>query len=242
MFCYNESFPETVNKFFSYEYTDNIYENRLFQSIAFLGFMFGMRPPSEIINLNLDDIIINKDGTGYIRIHEQKKHGKKRIIIPFNKSVLTSPVFKSPKNYIDNWRHKVANSRSKDALFLQSDGRRITGKYIRSYISPAGKKIAGQYFHLYTMRHTFATYLYDYTKDFKFVSQMLGHTKINTTNGYVHIANCMTRQIGNRNLFNLALRLHKKIVRGKQDKIDCWAKKHQSKRITTRNGYGLDGI
>jgi len=204
--------------------------------------MFGMRPPSEIINLSLDDVMINKDGTGYIRIHEQKKLGKKRIIIPFNKSVLSSPVFKSPKNYIDNWRHKVANSKSGDALFLQSDGRRITGKYIRSYISPAGKKIAGKYFHLYTMRHTFATYLYDYNKDIKFVSQMLGHTKINTTNRYVHIANCMTRQLGSKNLFNLALRSRKKCGRGKQDKIDCWAKKHQSNKIPPRSWYGLGGI
>ena len=234
-------FPSTMNKFFSYEYSDNIYENRLFQSITFLGFMFGMRPPSEIINLNIEDLTINKDGTGYIKIHEQKKRSKNRIIIPFNKSVLSSPVFKSPKNYVENWRRKVENSKSGNALFLQPDGRRVTGKYIRSYISPAGKKIAGQYFHLYTMRHTFATYLYDYTKDIKFVSNMLGHTKIDTTNKYVHIADCMTRQLGNNNLFNLALRSRIN-VRVNQDKIDCLGKIDQSKKITPVRISGLDGI
>ncbi|MEE8564983.1 MAG: site-specific integrase, partial [Candidatus Thermoplasmatota archaeon] len=165
----------------------------------------------------------------------------KRILIPFNKAILSSPVFKSPKNYIDNWRWKVENSKSNDALFLQPNGRRITGKYVRSYISPAGKKIAGKYFHLYTMRHTFATYLYNYTKDIKFVSKMLGHTKINTTNRYVHIADCMTRQLNKKNLFNLALR-SQKIVRVKQDKIDCWGKYHQSKTFSPVGQSGLGGI
>ena len=239
-------FPATVNKFFHYKYSKNKYENILLQSITFLGFMFGMRPPSEICNLNLEDIIINKDGTGYIIIHEQKKRGKKRIIIPFNKSVLSSPVFKTPKNYIDNWRHKVENSKSRNALFLQPNGKRVTPKYLRDHITPIGKKIAGNYFHLYTMRHTYATYLYEYTGDIKFVSKMLGHTKITNTSKYIHTAECMKRQIGKRNLFNLALRSHKN-GRGKQNYcnrriLDCWAKTHQSNKSSPINGYGLSRI
>ena len=234
-------FPTTVNKFFSYDYGRDKYENVLLQSIAFIGFMFGMRPPSEICNLNYDDLKLNDDGTGTLTVHEQKKRNKNRIIIPFNKTVLSSPVFKTPRNYRDNWRHKVENSNSGNALFLQPNGKRITGRYITAHLTLAGKKIAGDYFHLYTMRHTYASYLYDYTGDIKFVSKMLGHTKITNTSKYIHTADCIKRQLGKRNLFNLALRSHNIeniYERGKEKKIDCLAKINQSNKVSPVEQYG----
>lgn len=207
-------FPSKVHQFFTCEdysnrknYNQRIYENKLFQHIAFIGFMYGMRPPSEIVTLNLDDVIINNDGSGYIRIHEMKKRGKRRKIIPFNKKVLSSPAYKTPKNYINNWRWKVANDESDDALFLQPNGKRITKKYVRSHLSFTGKKIAGKQFKCYHMRHTYGTYLYNYTKNIKFVSNSLGHTKTSNTDKYVHISECMEHQL-NGNLFNMALKPH----------------------------------
>lgn len=229
-------FPTVVNEIYHAKYSNDKYENVLLQSVVFMGFNFGMRPPSEICNMNLEDIIVNKDGTGYIRIHEDKKRGKNRVIIPFNKSILSSSVFKTPKNYIDNWRWKVENSNSGDALFLQPNGNRITGKYLRDHITPVGKKIAGSYFHLYTMRHTCATYLYEYTRELEVVRRRLGHRKPSTTIKYVHIADGIKRQLGKRNLFNQALRSMCK--RGKPEKIDCWSKNGQSNKFPPRN---LDG-
>jgi len=58
-----------------------------------------------------------------------------------DKAGLSSSVFKTPKNYIDHWRHKVANDTSGNALFLQPNGKRITGRYVRSKLSPAGKRL-----------------------------------------------------------------------------------------------------
>lgn len=205
-------FPEIVHRFFIYEgysnkrnYEKRVYENRLFQTIAFTGFMFGMRCPSEVINLNVDDLVINKNGTGFLRVHEQKKHGRVRKIIPFNKSILSSYAFKTPGNYIAHWRPKVENEESGDALFLQPSGKRITGGYLQR-LSRIGKQIAGKDFHLYLMRHTFATFLYAETHDITFVSRMLGHTKLSNTGKYVHLAECLEQQYDNRSLFNIALR------------------------------------
>ncbi len=229
-------FPTVVNELYHAKYSKNKYENILMQSIVFLGFNFGMRPPSEICNLNLEDVILNKDETGYIRIHEDKKRGKHRIIIPFNKTVLSSPVFKTPKNYIKNWRPKVANDKSGNALFLKPDGTRITGKYIRDHITPKGKQIAGSYFHLYTMRHTCATYLYEYTKELEIVRRRLGHKKPSTTIKYIHIADSIKRQVGKRNLFNQALRSIPQ--RGKPEVIDCLAKKVQFNTSTPEKFSG----
>lgn len=60
----------------------------------------------------------------------------------------------------------------------------------RSFI---GKKIAGDYFHLYTMRHTCATYLYEYTRELEVVRRRLGHRKPSTTIKYVYIADSIKR-------------------------------------------------
>lgn len=76
---------------------------------------------------------------------------------------------------------------------------------------PIGKKIAGKYFHLYTMRHACATYLYEYTKELEIVRRRLGHRKPLTTIKYVHIADGIKRQLGKRNLFNQGLiSMHKR--------------------------------
>ena len=220
-------YPLDVHKFYTYDaysnkknYEIRVYENKLFQHIAFMGFNFGMRCPSEIITLSLDDIVINKDGTGHIRIHEMKKRGKTRKIIPYSKKILSSNRYKTPKNYLECWRHKVANSESGDAFFLQWNGKPITEKYVRDHLSPSGKKITGNpRFTPYSMRHTFATYLYQYTKDLKKVSKKLGHTKTANTDKYVDVAEDLEEQYNGKNLFNIALKPHLiKLVGGKQNK------------------------
>jgi site-specific recombinase XerD len=81
-------------------------------------------------------------------------------------------------------------------------------------ITCCGKKVCNEKsFILYTMRHTFATCLYEYTRDMKKVAKRLGHKKSDTVDKYVHIADSMKEQTGKRNLFNQALRSMKKIER-----------------------------
>ncbi len=220
-------YPQDVHKFYIYDgyskkrnYKLRVYENKLFQHIAFMGFNFGMRCPSEIVTLTLDDVKINKDGTGHITIHETKKRGKQRDIIPYSKKILSSNKYKTPKNYRDNWRPKVANNKSKDAFFLMHNGRPITEKYVRDHLSSSGKIITkNTKFKPYHMRHTFATYYYQLTKNLKKVSKKLGHTKTVNTDKYVSIAEDLEEQFEGKNLFNIALKPHNIInMGGKQNK------------------------
>ncbi len=194
--------PPEVYSILHHRYSTNNYENALVTHILTHSFHIGWRP-SELVIQNVNDVYLNE---GYLIISETKKYSQPRQIWP-DKTIMTSRQKKSFKNYMQCWRPQVANEHSRNALFLQPNGKRVTPQYLREKLSPAGKKIAGQFFHLYTMRHTYATYLYNYTKDINLVSKALGHTKLTNTTKYIHVAEWMQQQVGG-NLFNHALKPH----------------------------------
>ena len=200
--------PSQVNQLYHGTFGSTIYENVLAQTIVFTLINFGMRPPSEIINLDLENVNINKNGAGYIWIIEDKKDNIERQYFPYDKKVLSSKVYRTPLNYINTWRDKIKNEHSGNALFLQPNGRRITGKWLRTHIVNRGKQILQEKkFKLYTCRHTFATYYYDWTKDLKEVARRLGHSKTDSVDHYIGICKDLKTQIGKKgNLFDKALR------------------------------------
>jgi integrase len=204
--------PAQVNKLYHGTFGNTTYENVLAQTIVFTLINFGMRPPSEIINLNLENVNIDKNGAGYIWIKEDKKGNIERQYFPYDKKVLSSKVYRTPLNYINTWRDTVKNEYSGDALFLQPNGRRITGKWLRTHIVNRGKGILQEKkFKLYTCRHTFATYYYDWTKDLKEVARRLGHSKTDSIDHYIGICKDLKTQIGKKgNLFDKALRRNSK--------------------------------
>lgn len=118
-----------------------------------LGFHTGIRPPSEIVALDLDDV----DFSGRrLRVTEQKKD-RTRLLEDVPPFVLTAPNAKSVKNYIDHHRPKVDTGDS-DALFLNSQGERFHARSLRKQLSRIGKTIWPD-FRPYTMRRWFATQL-----------------------------------------------------------------------------------
>ncbi len=231
-------FPSQLNQLYHGHYGNTQYEDILFQTIIFTLANYGMRPPSEIINLNLENVIINNDGTGYIWIQEDKKGGIERQYPPYDKKVLSSKVYRTPVNYLKTWRPKVTNEFSGHALFLQPDGKRVTGKYLRDHITTNGKNIVGDNrFKLYTLRHTFATYYYDWEKDIKEVARRLGHDKTDSVDHYIGICKDLQTQIGKKgNLFDKALRHFQH--GGKLEKRDCRLKKALSHIVTPVDKYG----
>jgi len=229
--------PSQVNRLYHGTFAKTRYENVLFQTIVFTLVNFGMRPPSEIINLNLENVVVDKNGTGYIWIKEDKKDGIERQYFPYDKKVLSSKVYRTPFNYINTWRDKVKTEKSGNALFLQPNGKRVTGKYIRDHIVKTGKKITDNRFKLYTCRHTFATYYYDWTRDLKEVARRLGHSKTDSIDHYIGIRKDLKNQIGNKgNLFDKALRHNKRL----EDSLkrDCRPKKRLSRLSPPVVRYG----
>lgn len=192
-------FPETVHKFFMYKYSKDLYETRLYQYLFFFGFLIGVRPPSEIIELKVSDVYFEDFGRSYLIVTEPKKYKSQRVVVP-EKSIMTSRTHKSLKNYIDHWRPKVENQQSGDALFLRPDGRPFSDTYLRNKMSKYGKQI-WPYFHPYDMRHWCAVARLIKNKveskyfDVYQVKNWLGHEKMNTTEEYIKYAEQYYREM-----------------------------------------------
>jgi len=185
-------FPETVNKFFNYRYSKDLYKTRLYQYLFFFGFLVGVRPPSEIVELKVSDVYFEDNGRSYLIVTEPKKYKSRRVVIP-EKQILINPNSKSLKNYIDIWRAKVENQNSGDALFLRPDGKPFTTECLRGNLSKYGKKV-WPHFRPYDMRHWCAVARLIKNKvetkyfDVYQVKNWLGHDKMGTTEDYIKYA------------------------------------------------------
>lgn len=191
-------FPDVVYKIFHYKYSNDKYENALYQYLFLHSFQIGWRVPSEICEMKVDDVILNGDGTGCLIITETKKHRSQRTIFP-NKQLLDSKTHKSFKNWIDRWRPKVENQFSGDALYLWPSGKPLTTSTLGYKLSKYGKTIWPK-FQPYDMRHwcAIARLIEQKVKTGTFdilpVKTWLGHEKIETTMNYIRYAEQYYRQ------------------------------------------------
>ncbi|MEA3457891.1 MAG: site-specific integrase [Candidatus Thermoplasmatota archaeon] len=185
-------FPETVHDLCNHKYSNDPYENALYQYLMFHNFFIGWRVPSEPCVMSIKDIDIDNRGRGSIIITETKKRYSKRIIIP-ERYILSAHNYKSFKNWIDHWRPKVANQYSGDALYLQPSGKPFTVRFLGKKLSEKGKEVWPQY-QPYVSRHWCAIALLIRTKlesktwDTRRVQKYLGHERPSTTDTYIEFA------------------------------------------------------
>ncbi|MGM0470736.1 MAG: tyrosine-type recombinase/integrase [Bacillota bacterium] len=133
----------------------------------------------ELVNLNVEDINFND--------YSIKFYGKgnKERYVPLHKEVVTAI-----KNYLPK-REQITpkNEDAKQALFLSNRGRRISErtiqKMVKKYAKQAGVRNASK-ITPHKLRHTFASLLYQRTKDLRILQDLLGHSNISTTQIYTH--------------------------------------------------------
>lgn len=132
---------------------------------------------SELLSLQLGNINFNE---GYLKI---KGKGSKERIVPIGEFALDFI-----NRYVTLVRPKYAKNRTK-CLFLNRDGTPISRQYFWRQIKKyALKANIDREISPHTLRHSFATHLLENGANLKEVQEMLGHTKIETTQIYTHVS------------------------------------------------------
>ena len=129
---------------------------------------------SELINLKINDLNF-ENNYGWVR---QGKGRKDRLfIIP---DLLKEDLI----NYINK------NNLDSDSWLFTSYNGHISTRSIQEIIKKAAKRAKlGKKVHPHTLRHSYATHLIENGYDLTLVQSLLGHTSLETTMIYVHMAN-----------------------------------------------------
>lgn len=132
---------------------------------------------SELVQLNLNDLELAYDEC---RIHG--KGNKERICI------IGNPANKLLDNYIQTirplWHHQET-----DAVFINQRGYRLTPRSIQRIIKQLSQSLNAPYpITPHTIRHCFATDLYNGGADLRTIQDLLGHETISTTQIYTHLS------------------------------------------------------
>ena len=133
---------------------------------------------SELTELKISDLFFEE---GFIKV--TGKGDKQRLV----------PIGKTTVKYISIYRNEVRSHqdispKSKDILFLNQHGRKLTRAMIFTIVKRLAEK-AGirKTISPHTFRHSFATHLLENGADLRAIQQMLGHESITTTEIYTHI-------------------------------------------------------
>ena len=140
------------------------------RAILELFYASGLRL-SELVSLDLEDV--NLSG----RVARVAGKGGKERIVPFNHSTA-----KAIKAYL-----KDRDSAS-DALFLNYQGTRLStrgvDRIVRRYAREAATRLGVS---PHALRHSFATHLLQAGADLRAIQEMLGHSRLSTTQRYTHL-------------------------------------------------------
>ncbi len=151
-------------------------------AVCELLFATGMRI-SELCSLNANDIDL-QDGT--ILIHG--KGSKERRLQLGNTDVINTL-----KKYKDEFYSEIANCHN---FFVNQSGRPLSDQTVRRMITKYAN-LAAIDLHItpHMFRHTFATSLLEADVDIRYIQEMLGHSSINITEIYTHVAVSKQRDI-----------------------------------------------
>lgn len=135
---------------------------------------------NEGVQLDVTDILLESH-----KIFVRKGKGYKERFVPTTDTVKTDL-----ENYIKYARDVLApNKPIIPALFISSWGRRLSGNMLYERLQKL-KEHAGiiKEVGLHTLRHSIATHLLQDGMDIEMVSQFLGHSSLESTQIYTHIA------------------------------------------------------
>ncbi len=152
------------------------------RAILELLYAAGLRV-SEIVSLDLGDIDL---GSRQVRVWG--KGAKERV------ALMGAPAAEALGLYLAEGRARLQGTPNR-AVFLNRFGDRLAARrvqhMVRRYARQAGLDLA-VYPHI--MRHTFATHMLDGGADLRVVQDLMGHSKLSTTQIYTHVTQSQIRR------------------------------------------------
>ena len=168
------------------------------RAILELFYASGLRL-SELVGIDLEDL--NLSGR---MVRVMGKGGKERLL-PFNQNtvtalrawladraaILAARQARVRRRTVVAPRKTVAGARQKvpgDPLFLNSRGGRLTGRSVdrmlRRYVAQCSTRMG---ISPHALRHSFATHLLQRGADLRAIQELLGHSRLSTTQRYTHV-------------------------------------------------------
>lgn len=148
----------------------------------------GMRR-SEAVRLELGDL--NRERQ---TLHLRHTKGRKNRVVPVSERALHWL-----ERYLERVRPKLELTPDQRALFLTSYGEAfspdVLGRQVSTYVKHAGIERAGG---CHLLRHTCATHLLEGGADIRFIQQLLGHEKLETTAIYTEVSIQQLREVHRR--------------------------------------------
>ena len=141
---------------------------------------------SEVVGLNLTDVVEIKSEDSAIRTLKLRGKGGKERVVPMG-----SYSVKALDDYLVRVRPSLVAKISKgksEALFLNQRGSRISRQSAWQLVVDAAKRVGlDEGISPHVFRHSFATHLLDGGADIRVVQELLGHASVTTTQIYTLI-------------------------------------------------------
>lgn len=130
----------------------------------------------ELANLKLEDVDFRR------RVIRVMGKGNKQRVIPFGSKALDAL-----KQYLGK-RELLAHEDSSTKVFLTKSGKDFDRRQLNTILSHYMDLIAWEKgFSPHTIRHSFATHLLARGADLRAIQELLGHSKLSTTEKYTHL-------------------------------------------------------